>query len=152
MLDAFTGDYIPEHLMTREFLEEVSAALTEDGVLVANTFASSALYDAETATYAAVFPALAEVRLDETLNRILVAQKRPFPSAEDRQAAAEALRRPLRRFASLIPYRSPGTSTWPRALPRARGCSRTSTPPLTFCSSSSRSGQGREVRAAEFMQ
>ena len=48
MLDAFTGDYIPEHLMTREFLEEVSAALTEDGVLVANTFASSALYDAET--------------------------------------------------------------------------------------------------------
>ena len=100
MLDAFTGDYIPEHLMTQEFLEEVSAALTEDGVLVANTFASSALYDAETATYAAVFPALAEVRLDETLNRILVAQKRPFPSAEDRQAAADALRRPLRRFAS----------------------------------------------------
>jgi hypothetical protein len=34
------------------------------------------------------------------LNRILVAQKRPFPGAEDRQAAAEALRRPLRRFAS----------------------------------------------------
>ena len=100
MLDAFTGDYIPEHLMTKEFLEEVRAALTDDGVLVANTFASSALYDAETATYAAVFPALAEIRLDETLNRILVAQKQPFPDEATRLAAAEALRRPLRRFAS----------------------------------------------------
>ena len=107
MLDAFTGDYIPEHLMTREFLEEVSAALTEDGVLVANTFASSALYDAETATYAAVFPALAEVRLDETLNRIW------WPRSDPSRAPRTGKPRRKRFVAPcgalpLIPYRSPG--------------------------------------------
>ena len=32
ILDAFNGEYIPEHLMTVEFLEEVKALLTEDGM------------------------------------------------------------------------------------------------------------------------
>src|SRR5690606_4803057 len=55
ILDAFNGEYIPEHLMTREFLEEVKALLPEDGMVVANTFSNSALYDAESVTYRAVF-------------------------------------------------------------------------------------------------
>lgn len=55
VLDAFNGDYIPEHLMTREFLEECRNLLTDDGVLVANTFSTSRLYDSESATYAAAF-------------------------------------------------------------------------------------------------
>ena len=54
MLDAFDGEYIPEHLMTVEFLE-MRDLLSDDGVLVANTFASSKLYDYESATYAEAF-------------------------------------------------------------------------------------------------
>ena len=35
ILDAFNGDYIPEHLMTKEWLEENKKILADDGVLVA---------------------------------------------------------------------------------------------------------------------
>lgn len=55
MLDAFDHEYIPEHLLTREFLEEVKHLLAPGGVLAANTFSGSRLYDHESATYAAVF-------------------------------------------------------------------------------------------------
>lgn len=51
ILDAFNGDYIPEHLMTREFLAECAAILAPGGVLVANTFSTSRLYDSESVTY-----------------------------------------------------------------------------------------------------
>ena len=81
MLDAFTGEYIPEHLLTREFLEEVRGILAPGGVLVANTFSSSRLYDHETATYKAVFEHLAEVTLPTSLNRILVAYDGEWPAA-----------------------------------------------------------------------
>ena len=54
MLDAFNGDYIPEHLMTREYLEETVTSWRRRGV-AANTFAISRLYDHESATYQAVF-------------------------------------------------------------------------------------------------
>jgi len=55
ILDAFNGDYIPFHLMTKEFLEELKGVLTEDGVVVANVFSSNRLYDAELKTFLAVF-------------------------------------------------------------------------------------------------
>jgi spermidine synthase len=99
MLDAFTGDYIPEHLMTREFLEEVRGVLAPGGVLVANTFASSQLYEHESATYADVFPHVAELRLPITLNRILLATADGWPDEETLAARADALVPPLRRFA-----------------------------------------------------
>ena len=51
LLDAFTADYIPEHLMTAEYLAETRALLTEDGVIAANTFGISDLYDHESTTY-----------------------------------------------------------------------------------------------------
>ena len=51
VLDAFSGDYIPEHMLTREFLEEVKAIMTDESVLVANTFSTSRLYDHESVTY-----------------------------------------------------------------------------------------------------
>ena len=49
LLDAFTGEYIPEHLMTKEFLTEIKRLPTKDGVVVANTFSSSRLYHHESA-------------------------------------------------------------------------------------------------------
>ena len=55
MLDAYGGDYIPEHLMTLEFLGEAGRLLAPGGVLVANTFAQSRLYDHESVTYRAAF-------------------------------------------------------------------------------------------------
>jgi spermidine synthase len=55
MLDAFEADYIPEHMLTREFLQEVKADMAPNGVIVANTFAASALYDHESVTYRDVF-------------------------------------------------------------------------------------------------
>ena len=98
MLDAFTGDYIPEHLLTQEFLEEVKGILAPGGVLVANTFSSSRLYHHESATYAAVFEHVAELRLPITLNRILVAYDGPWPARGELSARAEALAPRVRRF------------------------------------------------------
>lgn len=77
MLDAFDHEYIPEHLLTREFLEEVASLLTDDGVLAANTFSSSRLYDHESATYAAVFGTFYNLKRE---NRILLASKGKLPA------------------------------------------------------------------------
>jgi spermidine synthase len=55
VLDAFDHEYIPEHMLTREFLLEVKSILSEHGVLAANTFSVSKLYDHESATYYSVF-------------------------------------------------------------------------------------------------
>lgn len=55
ILDAFNGDYIPFHLMTREFLEEVKAVLSPEGVVVANVFYDNLLFDAEWVTFRTVF-------------------------------------------------------------------------------------------------
>ncbi|MDE2474688.1 MAG: fused MFS/spermidine synthase [Alphaproteobacteria bacterium] len=69
MLDAFDADYIPEHMLTREFLEEVRADMAPHGVIVANTFSDSALYDHESATYATVFGPYFNLKL---ANRIIL--------------------------------------------------------------------------------
>ena len=69
LLDAFDADYIPEHMLTREFLQEVKSIMTPDGVIVANTFSDSALYDYESVTYRTVFGAYFNLKL---ANRIIV--------------------------------------------------------------------------------
>lgn len=98
MLDAFTGDYIPEHLLTQEFLEEVRGLLAPGGVLVANTFSSSRLYDHESATYAAVYRHLAELKLPITLNRILVGYEGEWPEEATLLERAAALQPAMDRF------------------------------------------------------
>jgi spermidine synthase len=87
MLDAFDADYIPEHLLTREFLQEVKAILAPDGVLVANTFSNSALYDYESVTYRAVFGPFYNLKLG---NRIIIAKNNGMlpPLTEIRANAA----------------------------------------------------------------
>ena len=89
VLDAFNGDYIPEHLMTKEWLEEVKAVLADGGVLVANTFSVSDLYDNESATYEAAFGWIRNVKLD-TGNRLILAGKHEPVSKADLQARASA--------------------------------------------------------------
>jgi spermidine synthase len=72
ILDAFDGEYIPEHLMTVEFLSEMRGLLSDDGVLVANTFAGSKLYDYESATYAEAFGGFLNFRLPTSGNRVIL--------------------------------------------------------------------------------
>jgi spermidine synthase len=90
VLDAFNGEYIPEHLMTREFLEECRAVLAPGGVLVANTFSRSRLYDSESRTYQAAFGWLLNVKHGVT-NRIVVTQNGPVTGRSTFRALLETL-------------------------------------------------------------
>jgi spermidine synthase len=91
MLDAFNGEYIPEHLMTREFLEEVRKLLTEDGVLAANTFSISDLYDHESVTYAAVYGTFFNLNPDQSGNRVVLASTGALPGKAVLEARAREL-------------------------------------------------------------
>ncbi|MBN4053803.1 fused MFS/spermidine synthase, partial [Haliea sp. AH-315-K21] len=79
IIDAFNGEYIPEHLMTEEFLEEIKSLLPEDGMLVSNTFSTSRLYDAESQTYHNVFGEFINLRMNNTGNRIIIASRQELP-------------------------------------------------------------------------
>jgi spermidine synthase len=98
ILDAFNGEYIPEHLLTKEFLEEVKQLLPENGMVVANTFSTSRLYDAESVTYSAVFGEIFNVRQASTGNRIIIASMQPLPDNATIEARGPALRQRLERF------------------------------------------------------
>jgi spermidine synthase len=78
MLDAFDHEYIPEHLLTQEFLKEVKGLLAPQGVLAANTFSSSRLYDHESTTYASVFPQFFNLKRE---NRVILAVNGALPDA-----------------------------------------------------------------------
>lgn len=77
-LDAYDHEYIPEHMLTREFLSEVRGLLAPGGTLVANTFSSSQLYDSESATYAEVFGSFQQLRGS---NRVILAGAVPDATA-----------------------------------------------------------------------
>ncbi len=86
MLDAFDHEYIPEHLLTQEFLQEVKALLAPGGVLAANTFSSSRLYDHESTTYASVFPQFFNLKRE---NRVIIAANGPLPADTQLRANSE---------------------------------------------------------------
>lgn len=83
MLDAFDHEYIPEHLLTREFLREVKTLLSAHGVLAANTFSTSRLYDHESVTYASVFPTFFNLKRE---NRVIIAASGALPDVDRLQA------------------------------------------------------------------
>jgi spermidine synthase len=88
MLDAFTDQYIPEHLLTQEFLQEVRGILAPRGVVAANTFSNSGLYSHESATYASVFGRFFNLK---TTSRVILARLGPLPSQEELRANANAI-------------------------------------------------------------
>lgn len=98
ILDAFNGEYIPEHLMTVEFLEEVKKLLPADGMVVANTFSTSRLYAAESNTYRAVFDEIYNIRQAGTGNRVIVASMQPLPDRAILQERAPAFKDRLEQF------------------------------------------------------
>jgi len=89
MLDAYDHEYIPEHMLTREFLEEVKGILAPHGVVASNTFSGSRLYDHESATYAAVFGRFFNLKRS---NRVILVRKDGLPDAETLRANADTLR------------------------------------------------------------
>ena len=95
MLDAFDHEYIPEHLLTREFLAEVKSLLSPQGVLVANTFSSSRLYDHESATYADVFGTFYNLK---SANRVIIARPAGLPDEASLRARAAEYEKVLRTF------------------------------------------------------
>ena len=92
ILDAFTGEYIPEHLMTVEFLENIKSLLTPGGIVIANTFTGSSLYHHESATYSAVFGPLFNLKMPGTGNRVIVASTVDLPNNETLMANAMTLK------------------------------------------------------------
>lgn len=113
VLDAFSGEYIPEHLLTLEFLQEVQALLSDDGVVVANTFASSQLYDYESVTYQAAFGEFYNFKRAGSGNRIILAMKSALPpQGELRQPARDLYERLLPYDINILEY-PPLLSTLP---------------------------------------
>ncbi len=82
ILDAFNGDYIPEHLMTREFLIEVKSLLNKQGLVLANTFSSSKLYHSESVTYQSVFAGLRMMKSPKG-NRVLLAANNAIATPDE---------------------------------------------------------------------
>jgi len=113
ILDAFDHVYVPEHLLTKEFLLEVRALLSAGGVVAANTFSTSRLYDSESATYSAVFGRFFNLKSD---NRVILATAGNLPSGELLRRNADAFELRLRRLGtgrdSLLPMFSRDVE-WP---------------------------------------
>lgn len=109
VLDAYSGDYIPEHLMTAEFLDETRRLLAPGGAVAANTFATSQLYDHESATYRLVFGEFFNLRVSTSNNRVILATNGPLPDKATLRANSRAWR------PALGPYDVPITS-YPRRM------------------------------------
>ncbi len=98
ILDAFNGEYIPEHLMTEEFLQEVKALLPEHGMVVANTFSNSRLYDAESVTYQRVFGEFFNLSMPGSGNRVIIASMQELPDSATLMARAGVMYEKLSYF------------------------------------------------------
>ena len=84
-IDAYKVPYIPWHLTTVEFFEEVRRQLTADGVVAINVGRAPndrRLVEALTATLQQVFPSVHTVDVPGTLNTILFATVQPTSAAD----------------------------------------------------------------------
>jgi spermidine synthase len=118
VLDAFNGEYIPEHLMTQEYLTETKQLLRANGVLVANTFAQSDLYHSESATYASVFGSFINFRVPESANRVILVPGEAL-TKDELLTRAEMMKNvlrpysvPITRYAQLIARQMDDKPDW----------------------------------------
>ncbi len=81
VIDAYERVYVPEHLMTREFIGEVKSLLSPGGVVASNTFARGPLAPYEAATYGSVFEDIRTVEMSMG-NRIILAGHDGLPPAQ----------------------------------------------------------------------
>jgi spermidine synthase len=96
VLDAFERNFMPEHMVTKEFLQEISALLSPSGILASNTFKHPVFSLYESATYRAVFPHISQVNAG--YNRILLAQKSTPAPAEAVQRNGQILDEKIAQF------------------------------------------------------
>ena len=97
VLDAFDHEYIPEHLLTKEFLQEVRGVISKNGVFVANTLSKSSLHNFESATYYSVFGDF--YRMKNADNRVIMLRLGGLPSLAEITQNATQLEERLRPFA-----------------------------------------------------
>jgi spermidine synthase len=95
MLDVFDHEYIPEHLLTQEFLQEVKSLLAPGGVLAANTFSSSGLYEHESVTYEKVFEKFFNLKRE---NRVILTRLGPLPDREELRTTAQQFSAAFHRY------------------------------------------------------
>lgn len=98
LLDAFFGDYMPEHMLTREFLTEVRQLMHKDSVLVANTFSRSQFYHHESVTYQQVFGSFYNFKLPGPSNRIIIAMRKQLPAEDQLEEAAASVADSVRKY------------------------------------------------------
>jgi len=110
MLDAFDHEYIPEHLLTQEFLREVKTLLAPGGVVAANTFSSSRLYDHESTTYASVFGQYFNLKRD---NRVILYKEGDLPSHDQLAANGQGVAASLKALGVPVEQLLPLFSTRP---------------------------------------
>jgi spermidine synthase len=114
VLDTYGHQYIPEHMLTREFLLEVKSLLAPGGVVAANTHTTSKLFFAESATYHEVFGPFFSLTDG---NRVILARPDGLPTRAQLEQNAERLEARLQPFgtgkAYLLPLFS-SRASWPR--------------------------------------
>jgi len=79
-IDAYRVPYVPWHLTTVEFFEEVRDRLTDDGVLIINVGRTSSdrrLVEAMARTLLDVYPSVHTMDVPDSYNTILVATRQP---------------------------------------------------------------------------
>ena len=84
-LDAYKVPYIPWHLTTQEFFQEVHAHLTDQGTVAVNVGRAPndrRLVEAITATLLTVFPTVHAIDVPGALNTILVATVQPSTATD----------------------------------------------------------------------
>jgi spermidine synthase len=97
-LDAFRVPYIPWHMTTREFMQELRDHLTPDGVIAINvgrTRTDYQLVDAIAKTAAEVFPTVHVIDVAGSFNSIVYATSQPT-SIENLRANVEGMPAPVR--------------------------------------------------------
>ncbi len=79
-IDAYRPPYIPWHLTTREFFQQVQEHLTDDGTLVINVGRSPTdrrLIDGLVGTISSIFPSIYVIDVPNTFNSIVYATNQP---------------------------------------------------------------------------
>lgn len=87
-IDAYKVPYIPWHLTTKQFFQEVRARLAPDGVVAVNVGRAPddrRLVNAMAATMLTVFPSIHAIDVPGSFNTILVATARPTDAANLRR-------------------------------------------------------------------
>lgn len=89
LLDAFDSTYVPADMMTVEFLEQVKRRLTDDGIMVSNTWVLRDITAHEDVTYTKVFGPFWDFRRRPNTdgNRIILYNPEAGTSASDLEEA-----------------------------------------------------------------